>query len=205
VPTCTEYPRSLCSCLQVLLRLVGLGWDTARVIDKQTVMSRCCNDHCQIDCAAPPTTMRQLTAFDRQVSCVARSRNVRDPRLWVVLHCSTFEPSAGLVLRRFPSLYSPSVACLRATLRMTTSRHIGTRLALLVQDNWTDKAKPGSKTSVTQDAQKQTCTVLVSCRRNFGVAPSALPVAAMAWETRPRRGPSAPPQFLDVCHPPTAV
>jgi hypothetical protein len=31
-----------------------------------------------------PQQCAQLTAFDRQVSCVARSRNVRDPRLWVV-------------------------------------------------------------------------------------------------------------------------
>jgi hypothetical protein len=30
-----------------------------------------------------PQQCAQLTAFDRQVSCVARSRNVRDPRLWV--------------------------------------------------------------------------------------------------------------------------
>jgi hypothetical protein len=30
-----------------------------------------------------PQQCAQLTAFDRQVSCVARLRNVRDPRLWV--------------------------------------------------------------------------------------------------------------------------
>ena len=43
-------------------------------------------------------------------------------------------------------------------------------------------------------------------RRNFESRSRSVctAVVAMAWETRPRRGPSAPPQFLDVCHPPTA-
>jgi hypothetical protein len=40
-----------------------------------------------VDDKGHPQQCAQLTAFDRQVSCVARLRNVRDPRLWVGARC----------------------------------------------------------------------------------------------------------------------